>query len=626
MCGICGIAGVEDRKTVALMSKAVSHRGPDASGIYSDKGVSLGHRRLAIIDLSARGKQPLANEDGTVWITFNGEIYNFQAVKRFLERHGGHDFASDSDTEVLVHAYEQWGDDFVSRLRGDFAFGLWDANEKKLLLARDFPGVCPLYYYHDAKSKRLYFTSEIKGLLAAGVPRKVNLEAVNDFLSLQYSLGPQTLFQNIFKVQPGEMVSFRKGVLKKSKYHSLPQPALERKSEREWVSEVKQRFAHSVERRLLSDVPLGVYLSGGLDSSFTAATMKSLRDEVKTFSVDFGGDSEDGNYSKLVAETLDTDHTVLRVDASDYKVFPEVAWHLDEPAADIAALPTYLMAKQAKKHVTVILTGDGGDEVFGGYARYARLAFGNKFGWALKPFKHISHRLMRMNDKARAREIIENSSDRAKVLLSYASALSEREKEEFGLPSLKSSDKTLKKMSVFFGRGRSFAKELMDFDLQTLLPDDYLMKVNKASMACGLEPRVPFLDRDFISFTQTIPPELKVRAVGFKTKVLMRKVVASTKLPKGLASRSKQGFNVPTRAWLAGELGEVAEQMLSSHARVNSFVKRDFTSSVLSNARTDERLWGKRFWTLFSLECWHRLFIDPDGVPVKPKSFKSLGG
>ena len=618
MCGICGIAGASDKKLVLKMADTLGHRGPDAQGVFTDKGISLAHKRLAIIDLSARGKQPMSNEDGTVWVTFNGEIYNFKELRSQLERM--HRFKSGSDTEVLVHAYEQWGEDFVSRLRGDFAFALWDSETKKLLLARDFPGVCPLYYHFDARGKILYFASEIKAILAAGIKRKPNAEALNDFLSLQYSVGPQTLFEGVLKVQPGELVVFSKGVLRKKKFFSLPRASPAEKSEGQWISQLSESFAKSVERRLLSDVPLGVYLSGGLDSSYTAAVMASLSDKVKTFSVDFGMDSSDDKFSRLVAEKLGTEHKELRVDSSNYGVFPQVAWHMDEPAADIAALPTFLMAQKAKKHVTVVLTGDGGDEVFGGYERYARLSLLNKWNWAAKHLKHVPFTLGSFGDVDRAKEILENSGDKPRLLLSYSAALSEKEKKQFASPTLSESNKTLSKTAPFFGRG-DFRSQMMDFDLRTLLPDDYLMKVNKASMAFGLEPRVPFLDRDFLLLTQTLPSRLKVD--GLKTKVLMRKLVSSA-LPPAVVKRRKQGFNTPTLKWLAAGLGEIAEQMLESpQAQKRGLFEKGFVRKVLENAEKKETLWGKRFWTLFSLECWHRIFIDAD-KPAKPSSFRRL--
>lgn len=609
MCGICGIAGVEDKIAVALMSKAVSHRGPDGSGIFLDKGISLAHRRLAIIDLSARGKQPMTNEDGTVWITFNGEIYNFHALKRFLERHGGHDFASDSDTEVLVHAYEQWGDDFVSRLRGDFAFGLWDANAKKLLLARDFPGVCPLYYYHDAKTKRLYFASEIKGLLAAGVPRKVNSEAVNDFLSLQYSLGPQTLFQGIFKVQPGEMISFRKGVLKKTKYHSLPNPAQERKSEREWTTEVKHRFAHSVERRLLSDVPLGVYLSGGLDSSFTAATMKSLRDEVKTFSVDFGDDSEDQTYSKLVAETLGTDHTVLKVDASDYKAFPEVAWHLDEPAADIAALPTFLMAKQAKKHVTVILTGDGGDEVFGGYSRYIWYRKAARLHAALGPLAVLGGSLT----ETMGRRFGIPKAEKGGLLLrepwsGYRNSLFHfypREVETLLRPEVLADvapTGAVDHLDELWSRAPGPASSLLWVDEQTYLPDDLLTKMDRATMAYSLEARSPLLDHVLVEWASGLPdPLLFDRSQG---KMILREAYRDV-LPPEILTRRKMGFGVPIGAWMRNELRpQVEDLLLASDGPLWTWFRRDTVTSLVGRFLDGGDVADTRVWNLLALAGW----------------------
>ncbi|HIH20704.1 TPA: asparagine synthase (glutamine-hydrolyzing) [Candidatus Micrarchaeota archaeon] len=627
MCGICGFAGFEDKALAAKMAQTIAHRGPDGHGVYSAKGVTLAHNRLAIIDLSARGKQPMSNDEGTTWVSFNGEIYNFRELRSYLERRG-HRFKSDSDTEVLVRGYDTWGERFAERLRGDFAFALWDSNAKKLLLARDFPGVDPLYYYFDSKRKRLYFASEIKALFAAGVPRRVNCEAVNDFLSLQRSIGPQTLFDGVFKVQPGEMVSFENGILRRKKFASLPQPEVKRDVGMHWwVLEAKKRFMHSVERRLLSDVPLGVFLSGGLDSSLTAAAMSSLRDNVKTFSVNFGGNSEDEKYSRLVAEELGTEHTELHVNSANCSIFPQVAWHLDEPAVDIAALPTYLMAREAKKHVSVILTGDGGDEVFGGYGRYSRLGSISKWSWAARHLKHLPLGLNSFGDAARAKELLAESHDRAKLMLSYSSALSEGEKKSYSKKTLKDSNRTLEKMRLFFPPvsrdRRDFARQMMDFDLLTLLPDDYLMKVNKASLAWALEPRVPFLDRDFIAFTQSIPSSLKVR--GRHTKILLRKVVASTRLPKALVKRRKQGFNVPTREWLRGELKDIAAQMLSdSQVEKRGLVDKKFARMVLENAPRTETLWGKRFWTLFSLEAWHRIFIDPQRVS-KPRGFKDLG-
>ncbi|MEM4255182.1 MAG: asparagine synthase (glutamine-hydrolyzing) [Candidatus Norongarragalinales archaeon] len=621
MCGICGIAGAWDKALVLKMAYAIRHRGPDANGVFTDKGISLAHNRLAVIDLSARGKQPMCNEDGTIWVVFNGEIYNFKELRRFLQAYGKHRFKSDSDTEVLLHSYEQWGEDFVSRLRGDFAFALWDSKKKSLMLSRDFPGVCPLYYHFDRENGLFYFASEIKGILAAGVKRKVNLEALNDFLSFQYTLGPQTLFEGIFKVQPGETVVFQKGVLRKKTFFSLPPASPAQKTEREWILELNRSFAKSVERRLLSDVPLGVYLSGGLDSSFTAAVMSSLSEKVKTFSVNFGAGFEDEKYSRVVAEALGTEHTELSVDSSNYGVFPQVAWHMDEPAADVAALPTFLMAQKAKKHVTVILTGDGGDEVFGGYERYARLNLLHNWNLVARRLKHFAFAMGSFGDSERVKEMLEHSGDKARLALSYSSALSESEKKLFSSQILHSKNKTLSKTQGFFGKG-DFLAQLMDFDLQTLLPDDYLMKVNKTSMAFGLEPRVPFLDRDFVSLTQTLPAGLKVD--GFKTKVIMRKLISSV-LPEEVVKRKKQGFNVPTRKWLASGLGEIAGQMLDdASVEKRGLLEKSFVKKVLENSKKTETLWGKRFWTLFSLECWHRIFIDP-AEAAKPASFAQLG-
>ncbi|HLD76106.1 MAG TPA: asparagine synthase (glutamine-hydrolyzing), partial [Candidatus Norongarragalinales archaeon] len=373
MCGITGALGFSDPGLLNRMKSSLKHRGPDQEGTFFDENVMLGHRRLSILDLSEKGRQPMSNAEGTIHVVFNGEIYNFKDLRIQLEKKG-YRFSTESDTEVLVHGYDAWGPSLCERLDGDFAFALWDSEKKQLVLSRDPVGVVPLYY--TLFDGALFFASEIKAFFEnPNVPRRVSAQGLSDYLCFRYPVGPLTLFERIFKVQPGQTLLARmeKGdvVLEKKRYFNLTFKE-EPFTSSEAVQTLRQLVAQSVEKRLQSDVPLGVYLSGGLDSSYITA-LASRSGPVNTFSVRFGDDDDGSDLVHELVSRFNTNHTDLSVESDQFRLLGKIAWHLDEPPADIAALPTYLMAQVTKKHATVVLTGDGGDEVFGGYPRYRML-------------------------------------------------------------------------------------------------------------------------------------------------------------------------------------------------------------------------------------------------------------
>jgi asparagine synthase (glutamine-hydrolysing) len=652
VCGIIGFTGLYDKLTAKRMNAVLAHRGPDQDGFHFDADVALGNRRLKIIDLSEAGRQPMSNEGETVWVTFNGEIYNYRALRAELEARG-HRFRSRADTEVLVHGFEEWGDALPKKLRGDFAFAVWDSRKKKIFLARDALGVCPLYYaFYDcgtAKARKgIVFASEIKALLLHPfVKRSVDYAALNEYLTLRYSLGPNTLFAGVKKLQPGSSLEFdvKSGEARTRTYWDFAFSESEaRETEAFFIEKIRLLLQESVRLRLMSDVPLGAYLSGGLDSSFIVALMARAAadagapsDSVKTFSVGFGETTDETRFARLVAEECATNHKELSVDgAKALQSIPAAAWHLDEPIADIAAAPTFLMARAVKPHASVVLTGDGGDETFGGYARYSLLPRINRLAPRARAASHLAFLYRAVAPRevaARLRETLACAGDRGQLFVAYAAAFSEREKEGLCSERLAREMREAETPSVvdevkpFFG-GKSnadaYANELFYFDLKALLPDDYLMKVNKMSMAHSVESRVPYLDAEFVAFAATIPSELKVS--GGHTKKIMRKAMQGF-VPKEVIARGKWGFNVPTRAWLEGELGEIAAQMLGDEAvRERGWFENRFVQSVLRDYSRNERYYSRQFWALFALELWQRLFVDAplEKIARPPKSFDEV--
>ena len=364
MCGICGFLGFEDRTLLKRMCSTIRHRGPDEHGMHIDKRICLGSQRLKVIDL-VRGRQPIYNEDRSICIVYNGEIYNFKEIKEGLERK--HRFYTDTDTEVVLHAYEEYGTGCLKKFNGMFAFAIWDSNKKRLFLARDRLGIKPLYYAFVGE--KLLFASEIKAILEYPIDREIDYIALQDFLAFRIAVDDRTMFKNIKKLLPGHFLLHEKGKFTIKKYWELKMHEL-KIDEKQCIEEVKSILKESVKSRMISDVPLGVYLSGGIDSSIVTGLMSQLEGNVKTFSVGFGEKEDEIRYARLVADHLSTDHHEIIVEPNTMKLLPEIIWHLDEPMADPATIPTYILSEFTKKKSTVVLTGEGGDEQFGGYMQY----------------------------------------------------------------------------------------------------------------------------------------------------------------------------------------------------------------------------------------------------------------
>ena len=624
MCGICGIVGAEDAALVRRMQDVMSHRGPDERGTYSDKGVMLGHVRLSIIDLKT-GKQPLTNEDKTVWVVFNGEIYNFQGLRESLEEKG-HMFRTNTDTEVLVHLYEEYGAGMAERLRGMFAFAIWDCNERTLFLARDRLGKKPLYFAKVGAD--FVFASEIKAILEhKGCKRKVARKALNAYVTHQYVPSPYTMFEGVYKLAPGHRMTVREGKTKDEKYWDICLETDETKTERQFIAEMKRLLAESVEMRLVSDVPLGIYLSGGLDSSTVVAlASQGGRRTVKTISVGFEWSGLDERpYSRLVAERFNTDHTEITVGDDAMKSFRDIAWHMDEPIADYAIVPTYLMSKHAKKHATVYLTGDGGDELYGGYSKYRwvrkrEFLFGipltSRLLNAAAGNRWLGDVMDSMADSKDVRNVVRSAGDLDKTYIRGSRVLDEKMKKELLDKKVFNEnpyDKTVRPLIDYAKKeGNDFLNKVLYLDVKTWLAEDFLMKVDKTTMAHSIEARSPLLDHLLVEHAYTIPSRYKVNLTGGE-KLIFRKAVKDI-LPREITGRKKHGFEVPFDGWLKNELK--ASSDLKAFVKDTGFFRPEKAMRLLghygSTGKKDRGYeYGRRLWgLLFAFKTWHEIFID----------------
>src|SRR3989338_6635270 len=574
MCGICGFYGRKDRPLLEAMAGVLIHRGPDDSGFYEDELVSLGHRRLSIIDLSPQGRQPMANEDNTVWLVFNGEIYNFQDLRAELENKG-HSFRSHTDSEVILHSYEEYGLDCVDNFRGMFAFALWDTKKRRLVICRDRIGKKPLYYWQNGE--RLLFASEIKSLLCCReILREVNRDGFYSFLSFQYVPGVETAVKNIFRVPPGNMLIAENGTVKLREYWSIrkivnsggdisPDKAIER---------MGHLLEESVSLRLVSDVPLGVLLSGGLDSSsITALISRSGVKSIKTFSAGFGEESDEFKYARIVSGEFNAEHREFIVRPDNLSLMlKKIIWHMDEPIADGGAFATYMISEVVKEYVKVILVGEGADELFAGYS-WHRLAGA---GFALVPGAIKNRAYFYLNTFYRGKK---NQPD---IYHGF--------EERFNLKGVR----------------RDFLSRMMFFELENLLPNCLLMKVDKMTMAHSLEARAPFLDHKLIEFAAALPAGFKIR--GCTNKYILRKFMEK-KLPPEIVNRKKRGFLVPITKWLNGELKEYAEDIL---LRKDSFsacaIGLERIRPLFVPQRGLRELENKiRLWRLLVFELWVNL-------------------
>jgi len=626
MCGIVGIVrsdGLDvDRALLTRMADAVRHRGPDDDGFYLNGPVGLGMRRLSIIDL-AGGAQPIHNQDRSAWIVFNGEIYNYRQLRDQLEKLG-HTFYTNSDTEAIIHAYDQYGADCPEHLRGMFAFAIWDERTQELFLARDRVGKKPVLYAQV--NGQLVFGSEFSALLQhPDIGKDIDFEALNHYLSFMCVPAPLTAYREIRKLEPGHSLRYRKGEIRIERYW---QPDFSRKvdiSEQEAGEEAIKILRDAVKVRLMSEVPLGAFLSGGIDSSAVVALMSEESSApVKTFSIGF----EEQEFSELqharrVAAHVGADHHEFIVRPDALEVLPILVEHYGEPYADSSAVPTYYVARETRKHVTVALNGDGGDESFAGYERYAAMRLAEKYHRIPAVLRDTVLRqaieLMPSSETKRGRvrdvkRFVEAASlPKVERYLRWLSVFDSQAKQDLCTDNFRQKTQAHSPAGIidpWFARanGSGIVDAALLTDIMTYLPNDLLVKVDIATMANSLEARSPFLDHHVIEFAASLPEKYKLR--GLTTKYLLKQVLKKL-LPAENVDRRKMGFGVPIGHWFRGKLQPfLRETILSESALKRGLFKPDAVKRLVELHTRSERDYSHQLWTLLMLELWFRRFID----------------
>jgi asparagine synthase (glutamine-hydrolysing) len=623
MCGIAGRFNFDparpvDSQVLAGMTEAIAHRGPDAAGYFMAPGVGLGHRRLSIIDL-ATGDQPLGNEDGTVQVIFNGEIYNFADIRRELISLG-HQFRTHSDTEVIVHGYEQWGARCVDRFRGMFAFAVYDARERRLMLARDRLGVKPLYYA-ELPGAGVVFGSEIKALLQdPDVPRDWRPEAIDAYLTLLYIPAPGTIYSAIRKLPPAHVLIAERGRVRTERYWDLPftgdgDPG----REDAYLEELDAQLRDAVRLRLISDVPLGAFLSGGIDSSTVVSYMKETSASAPvTIAVGFEQpDFDEVEHARTVAQHLECEFHALTASPEIEALLPKLAWHFDEPFADSSAVPTYYVSRAARQLLTVALSGDGGDELWGGYAHHRVEHAEHRARAALGPARHVASWLGRalplsvkgarslrhlgvMPEDAYALKHVNGTFEPAAKDRLYSGDFTQRVNGYDPLRSLR---------DAYLACPSSHPMDrVMYADANTYMVDDVLTKVDRMSMAVSLEAREPLLDHRLLEFAARVPASLKLR--DGRTKYLLRRLLARH-VPRTITERGKSGFAAPIGEWLRGPLSAMASDLLfDGRLRARGLFREDEVRRLWNDHRTRRADHPHRLWQLLMLELWFRTFMD----------------
>ena len=621
MCGICGFYGLEDKNLLRRMCYVLRHRGPDDSGIYLDNKVGLGHQRLSVIDLKT-GRQPIHNEDGAIWITYNGEIYNFRELREELEaKH--HTFYTNSDAEVVVHSYEEYGEDCVERFNGMFAFAIWDSRTKKLFLARDRIGKKPLYYM--IVDGKFFFASEMKALLQyEELKREVDYVALNNYLSFLYIAAPRTILKNIKKLLAAHTLTFKDGVIDTNEYWDLRFEEKRRDKDR-IKKEIYALLEEAVRKRLISDVPLGAFLSGGLDSSIIVGLMSIIMDEpVKTFSIGFEEKCfDETKYARIVAEHFGTDHHEYIVKPDAIEILPKLVWYYDEPFADASAIPMYYITKMAKEKVTVVLTGDGGDESFAGYYRYKDYYLGKRYNVIPKVIRRIIPTLVntipitkgRYNFVGYAKTFV-NSFELPMddKYIEYLSTFNIEMKENLYSYAFKRAVKSNNQFKQFFDKssGWSTLAQMQYVDIKTSLPEDMLVKVDRMASANAIETRAPLLDYPLMEFAATIKPDLKLK--GLNGKYILKQSMKEL-LPREIIRRKKAGFAVPIRDWFRSELKDLVNQVLLDRETLKrNYFDEYYIKKIVDSHQRGTNDFSYHIWALLNLELWHRMFLDNDNT------------
>ena len=632
MCGICGVVGQADESLIKNMLARIAHRGPDDEGVYvaessTQDRVGLGHKRLSIIDLSPAGHEPMADASGQIWLTFNGEIYNFKELRRKLEQ-CGHTFKSETDAEVIIYAYLEWGVEFLSRLNGMFAFAIWDARDESLLLARDRLGIKPLYYAGTPAG--FAFASEIKALLAVpGFERAVDLAALDQFMTFLWTPDPKTAFRGVYKVPPGHYLIYRNRRAEVFEYWDLKFDEDNDIAEAEWIEALREQIARSVKSQMISDVPLGAFLSGGIDSSAIVALMSSAAtQQVTTYTFGFRREDlrydileDDVKYARTVGELFNTDYNEEFLEPSVIELLPKLVYHMDEPVADPAIITSYLICRAARERLTVLLSGMGGDEVFAGYPRHLAVKLAEAYNLvpsfvsrpivaALPGARPGRFTALFRNTKKLARSAGLPARER---YLGFGTYFSEGEKRNLYAGDFESAASEFDaycEHNKYFDRvaNEDFINQMLYVDLKTFLPCLNLTYTDKTSMASSMEVRVPLLDHELVEMAARIPARLKIK--GLTRKYILKRA-AEEWLPREIVHRKKAGFSAPVRAWLVRDLRDMVEDLLSeSNINRRGYFKYKSVRRLIDanlSGREDNSL---KIFQLLTLELWHRAFID----------------
>jgi asparagine synthase (glutamine-hydrolysing) len=624
MCGIHGIHRLDGQgvlpETLSAMGNITRHRGPDDEGMHIDGDCGIAMRRLSIIDLSG-GHQPLSNSDGSLWLVCNGEIYNYRELRDEL-RALGHVFRTGSDSEVLLHGYAAWGDDVVLRLNGMFDFALWDARRKRLLIGRDRLGVKPLYVLHDAT--RLAFATEAKALLAlSGVKPELNHEVLAGYLQLGYVAAPGCIFKGIRKLPPASLLAVEGGQVREWRYWRLPQAIDPVPNEAQWVERVRAQLERSVHMQMVSDVPIGAFLSGGVDSSAVVGFMARHSDQpIRTYAIGFDGGAAEALYNELpyarqVAQRFGTQHREIVVKPDVVSLLPRLLWHMDEPMSDSAFITTYLVSEFARQDVKVILSGVGGDELFGGYRRYLGEHYAAQYrrlpGWVRQGAVYLARQLPADRHSALFNKLrlakgflasAESSADDRYA--SYLYLIGRETVADLMLEPRLANDPLARAFGAA-GQGDELNR-MFAVDAETQLPDDLLLLTDKMSMAVSLECRVPLLDHELVEMAASIPAAIKVK--GGRLKHLMKEALSEL-LPGEILDRQKRGFGTPMGAWLKSDLAPVLDRLLSPEVVRGRGLFRDGVVTRLVQDHRANRFDGTDILlALMNLEIWSRIYLD----------------
>jgi len=634
MCGIVGF-NWEDKSLARRMTEVITHRGPDDVALFTDSGISLGMRRLSIIDLK-KGIYPLTNENEDIFLIFNGEIYNFHKLRTILESKG-HRFRTNCDGEAIVHAYEEFGDNFVNYLNGMFAICIYDKRRKEIILARDRVGIKPLYYYFN--NGHLVFASEIKSILELStVKREMNKAALNQYLSFRYNPCEETFFKNIFRLMPGHFMKFdlRDKNLIISKYWGLRLEQEEKLSMADYEKKIVELLKDSVKKQLISDVPLGVFLSGGLDSSAIVALMREIRNEeksdapIRTYSVGFakGEKVNETKYAQRVSDLFKTEHQEFLLEPDVTKALPKIVWHCDEPLSDPALIPVYFLSEHAKKSSTVILTGDGGDELFAGYNHYKLLMKASKISsmpvvgkmapdvLKLVPLKVLDRFYKHASDLGKAaygragNTLRLVNKDKARAYHELFSIFNDEERKEMlnHEQYIKNDYPAINK--EYFSGKQDMLKQLQAYDFRNMLAECFLMKTDRMTMAKSMEARVPFLDHRLVELAFRMPSSYKLHSG--KTKFILKKALAS-RLPKDIIWRNKQTFHVPLENWLNQDLKSTVSDVLNiTKIYRQGILNPEHVKKVMENYNSGKLYYSRQLWALLTFQMWHNIFIEKE--------------